>query len=37
MVNERGEKMQMVKEGRKRKYEITTSLFSQLERHILSM
>jgi hypothetical protein len=27
MVDERGEKMQMVEEGRKRKYEITTSLF----------
>jgi hypothetical protein len=29
MVDERGEKMQMVEEGRKRKYEITTGLFSQ--------
>jgi hypothetical protein len=27
MVDERGEKMQMVEEGWKRKYEITTSLF----------
>jgi hypothetical protein len=35
MVDERGEKMQMVEEGRKRKYEITTSLFSRRERHIL--
>jgi hypothetical protein len=29
MVDERGEKMQMVKEGRKKKYEITTGLFSR--------
>jgi hypothetical protein len=29
MVDERGEKMQMVKEGRKRKFEITIGLFSQ--------
>jgi hypothetical protein len=29
MVDERREKMQMVEEGRKRKYEITTSLFSR--------
>jgi hypothetical protein len=29
MVDEREEKMQMVEEGRTRKYEITTSLFSQ--------
>jgi hypothetical protein len=29
MVDERGEKMQMVEEGRKRKYEITISLFSR--------
>jgi hypothetical protein len=28
MVDERGEKMQMVDEGRKRKYELTTGLFS---------
>jgi hypothetical protein len=28
MVDERGEKMQMVEEGRKRKYEITTSLLT---------
>jgi hypothetical protein len=28
MVDEKGEKMQMVEEGRKRKYEITTGLFS---------
>jgi hypothetical protein len=28
MVDERGQKMQMVEEGRKRKYEITTDLFS---------
>jgi hypothetical protein len=29
MVDERGQKMQMVEEGRKRKYEITTGLFSR--------
>jgi hypothetical protein len=29
MVDERGEKMQMVEEGRKRKYEIATDLFSR--------
>jgi hypothetical protein len=29
MVDEGGEKMQMVKEGRKIKYEITISLFSR--------
>jgi hypothetical protein len=29
MVDERGEKMQMVEEGRKMKYEITTDLFSR--------
>jgi hypothetical protein len=29
MVDKRGEKMQMVEEGWKRKYEITTDLFSQ--------
>jgi hypothetical protein len=29
MVDERGEKMQMVEEGRKRKHEITTGLFSR--------
>jgi hypothetical protein len=29
MVDERGEKMQIVEEGRKRKYEISTDLFSQ--------
>jgi hypothetical protein len=28
MVDERGEKMQMVEEGQKRKYEITIGLFS---------
>jgi hypothetical protein len=28
MVDERGQKIQMVEEGRKRKYEITTDLFS---------
>jgi hypothetical protein len=37
MVDERGEKMQMVEEGRKRKYEITTGLFSLQERHILGL
>jgi hypothetical protein len=29
MVDERGEKMQMVEEGWKRKHEITTGLFSR--------
>jgi hypothetical protein len=29
MVDERGHKMVMVEEGQKRKYEITTSLFSR--------
>jgi hypothetical protein len=29
MVDERGEIMQIVEEGRKRKYEITTGLFSR--------
>jgi hypothetical protein len=29
MVDERGEKMQMAEEERKRKYEITTGLFSR--------
>jgi hypothetical protein len=29
MVDERGEKMQTVEEGWKRKYEITTDLFSR--------
>jgi hypothetical protein len=29
MVDERGEKMQLVKEGLKMKYEITTGLFSR--------
>jgi hypothetical protein len=29
MVDERGEKMQMVEEGQKRKYEITIGLFSR--------
>jgi hypothetical protein len=29
MVDERGEKMQIVEEGRKRKYEISTNLFSR--------
>jgi hypothetical protein len=37
MVDERGEKMQMVEEGWKRKYEIPTGLFSQRERHILGL
>jgi hypothetical protein len=37
MVDERGEKMQMVEEGWKRKYEITTGLFSRQERHILGL
>jgi hypothetical protein len=37
MVDEMGEKMQMVEEGRQRKYEITTGLFSRRERQILGM
>jgi hypothetical protein len=37
MVDEKGEKIQMVEEGRKRKYEITTSLFSRRECHILGL
>jgi hypothetical protein len=35
MVDEWGEKIQMVEEGWKRKYEITNNLFSWLEHHIL--
>jgi hypothetical protein len=37
LVDERGEKVQMAEEGRKRKYEITTDLFSQEEHHILGL
>jgi hypothetical protein len=37
MVDERGEKMQMVEEGWKMKHEITTGLFSQWEHHILDL
>jgi hypothetical protein len=37
MVDERREKMQMVEEGQKRKYEITTVLFSWRGRHILGL
>jgi hypothetical protein len=37
MVDERGKKMQMVGEGQKKKYEITTSLFSRRECHILGL
>jgi hypothetical protein len=37
MVDERGEKMQMMEEGRKRKHEITTGLFSRREHHILGL
>jgi hypothetical protein len=37
MVDERGEKMQMVEEGWKMKYEITTGLFSRREHHILGI
>jgi hypothetical protein len=29
MLDERGEKIQMVEDGQKRKYEITTGLFSR--------
>jgi hypothetical protein len=37
MVDERGEKMQMVEERQKMKYEITIDLFSRRERHILAL
>jgi hypothetical protein len=37
MVDERGREMQMVEEGPKLKYEITTGLFSRRERHILGL
>jgi hypothetical protein len=37
MVDERGEKMQMVEEGWKMNYEITTGLFSWRECHILGL
>jgi hypothetical protein len=37
MVDERGEKMQMMEEGRKRKFERTTGLFSRREHHILGL
>jgi hypothetical protein len=37
MVDERGREIQMVGEGRKIKYEITTGLFPQQERHILGL
>jgi hypothetical protein len=37
MVDERGEKMQMVEEGQKRKYEITAGLYSRREHPILGM
>jgi hypothetical protein len=37
MVDERGEKIQMEEEGQKRKYEVTTGLFSRSERHILGL
>jgi hypothetical protein len=41
MLDERGRdeksNMQMVKEGQKMKYEITTGLFSQREHHILGL
>jgi hypothetical protein len=33
----KGREMQMVEEGRKIKYEITTGLFSQRESHILGL
>jgi hypothetical protein len=33
----KGREMQMVEEGRKIKYEITTGLFSRRERHILGL
>jgi hypothetical protein len=37
MMDERGEKMQMVEEGWKRRHEITTGLFSWREHHILGL
>jgi hypothetical protein len=37
MVDERGEKMQMVEERQKMKYEITIDLFFRRERHILGL
>jgi hypothetical protein len=37
MVDEMGREMQFVKEGHKMKYEITTSLFSRRECHILGL
>jgi hypothetical protein len=37
MVDERGDKMQMVEEGWKRKHEITTGLLSRREHHILGL
>jgi hypothetical protein len=37
MVDERRVEMQMVEEGWKRKYEITTDLFSRREHHILGL
>jgi hypothetical protein len=37
MMDERGEKMQMVEEVRKRKYEITNGLFTRREHDILGL
>jgi hypothetical protein len=37
MVDERGREMQMVEEGQKLNYEITTGLFSRRECHILGL
>jgi hypothetical protein len=37
MVDERGREMQMVEEGQKMKYEITTGLFSWQESHIFGL
>jgi hypothetical protein len=37
MVDEREREMQMVEEGRKMKFEITTGLFSRREHHILDL
>jgi hypothetical protein len=37
MLIEGGETMKMMEEERKRKYEITTGLFSRRERHILGL
>jgi hypothetical protein len=37
MADERRREVQMVEEGRKMKYEITTGLFSRREHHIFGL